>query len=185
VRLLLNAEAAVGAADADGCTPLHLAAQRGHNNVVQLLLDAQADISAADNEGEPPLCHAARDGHKETVQLLLAAPQLASCLTEAIASAARAAAAAGPWRAELAFDLLKALIARALPAAAEELADRQSVENALLSLFEVAEEESFTRSFRGQHSCLVLPPPTSSCGNVQPASQRQQWMLHCRQPYQC
>ena len=44
-RLLLDGGAAVLAADKDGCTPLHVAEQIGHEAVAQLLHDRGATVT--------------------------------------------------------------------------------------------------------------------------------------------
>lgn len=66
VSLLLRAGAVVGAADALGRTPLHLAAGVGaasslptSSSVIDLLLAANAAVGAADNFGRTPLHYAA------------------------------------------------------------------------------------------------------------------------------
>jgi ankyrin repeat protein len=118
VELLLHARAAANAADDSGGTALHQAAWNGHLAVVQVLLDAAAEMNSADAWGRTPVYCAATAGHTLAVQLLLSAPQLT---TEAMAGAARAAAAAG--HTELAIMVVKALMSRDSSAAAAELAD--------------------------------------------------------------
>jgi ankyrin repeat protein len=58
--------------DADGQTPLHIAACEGHNEEVEKLLTGGAQVDAKDAYGRTPLHKAARAGHRETVELLLA-----------------------------------------------------------------------------------------------------------------
>jgi ankyrin repeat protein len=103
-------------------TALHMAALEGYTAVAKALLaecNAHASSNAADGDGNTPLYRAAVGGHTETVLLLLAAPDLA---TEVMASSAIAAATAG--HAELAITVLKALMARDMPAAAAVMADQ-------------------------------------------------------------
>eukprot|EP00192_Tetraselmis_astigmatica_P009507 CAMPEP_0117688726 /NCGR_PEP_ID=MMETSP0804-20121206/24017_1 /TAXON_ID=1074897 /ORGANISM="Tetraselmis astigmatica, Strain CCMP880" /LENGTH=935 /DNA_ID=CAMNT_0005501265 /DNA_START=422 /DNA_END=3230 /DNA_ORIENTATION=+ len=57
--------------DADGCTPLHLAAWKGHVEAVEELLWRGADTEAANNMGSTPLHLAALDGRRRITQLLL------------------------------------------------------------------------------------------------------------------
>jgi len=54
-----------------GASPLILAAERGHKDVVQLLLTSGADPNLADEDGFTPLLDAVDDGHFEVAKLLL------------------------------------------------------------------------------------------------------------------
>lgn len=54
-----------------GYTPLHLAAERGYNDIVELLLSKGANVNAKDNITMTPLHRAAIEGHYSTVELLL------------------------------------------------------------------------------------------------------------------
>lgn len=61
-------------ANADGTTPLYVAACNGHIEVVKVLIAAQADINQARNDtGATPLWIAADCGHTEVVKALIAA----------------------------------------------------------------------------------------------------------------
>lgn len=72
-RLLPAAASALDEPDADGRTALMLAAERGHDEVVELLLGAGAGIDRVDGAGETALHLAARNGRRETTRLLLRA----------------------------------------------------------------------------------------------------------------
>jgi len=56
---------------AEGDTPLHSAAQWGHEVVVKLLLDNGAKVDAENNFGQRPLQYACVCRHKDIVQILL------------------------------------------------------------------------------------------------------------------
>jgi len=49
VRLLLENKAKIAAKGRDGNSPLHLAAEEGHEDVVELLLEYNANIEAKSN----------------------------------------------------------------------------------------------------------------------------------------
>jgi ankyrin repeat protein len=57
--------------DSYGQTPLHLAAENGHNGMAKLLLDRGADVNAQDGEGGDALQAASAGGHEHMVRLLL------------------------------------------------------------------------------------------------------------------
>ncbi|CAO2602719.1 Cortactin-binding protein 2 [Lemmus lemmus] len=73
VRLLLNAEARVDAADKNGFTPLCAAAAQGHLECVELLTAYDANINHAAAGGQTPLYLACKNGNKECIKLLLEA----------------------------------------------------------------------------------------------------------------
>ena len=53
-----------------GDTPLHEAASRGRDDILQLLLDRGGNVNAVNNNGDTPLHGAAYWGHDDTLQLL-------------------------------------------------------------------------------------------------------------------
>ncbi|XP_036086889.1 cortactin-binding protein 2 isoform X5 [Rousettus aegyptiacus] len=71
VRLLLNAEAQVDAADKNGFTPLCAAAAQGHFKCVELLIAYNANINHAADGGQTPLYLACKNGNKECIKVLL------------------------------------------------------------------------------------------------------------------
>ncbi|XP_006859378.1 PREDICTED: cortactin-binding protein 2 [Chrysochloris asiatica] len=73
VRLLLNAEAQVNAADKNGFTALCAAAAQGNVKCVELLIAYHANIHHAADGGQTPLYLACKNGNKECIKLLLEA----------------------------------------------------------------------------------------------------------------
>ncbi|RLN59281.1 hypothetical protein BBJ28_00013435 [Nothophytophthora sp. Chile5] len=72
VQLLLETgRVDVDQATQDGCTALHLAAQRGNTAVAACLLDHGADVDALTTQSESPLLKASRMSHFQTVKLLV------------------------------------------------------------------------------------------------------------------
>ncbi len=63
----------VNAADEEGMSALHWAADRGHPGVLRLLLAAGGRVDAADCEGQTPLHYAASCGHAEAARVLVGA----------------------------------------------------------------------------------------------------------------
>ncbi|KHN95247.1 ankyrin repeat protein [Metarhizium album ARSEF 1941] len=62
----------VEAGDFDGMTPLHMAAAKGHEGVVQYLVgEAGVNTEARDSRGSTPLHEAAYSGHEAIVQYLI------------------------------------------------------------------------------------------------------------------
>ena len=55
----------------DGITPLHMAAQEGHLDIVRYLVERGADFNQADKWGQTPLHAAAYNGHIEVVRYLI------------------------------------------------------------------------------------------------------------------
>jgi ankyrin repeat protein len=72
---LLRYGADVHAVEADGETPLHLAAYYGHLLVTELLLKCGANIDDRNEEGETPFDLASKEDHVEVAQLLAAEPE--------------------------------------------------------------------------------------------------------------
>ena len=54
----------------DGATPLYIAAEEGHREVVQLLVKKGTNVDQSNNNG-PPLYIAAQKGHLRVVQYLI------------------------------------------------------------------------------------------------------------------
>jgi hypothetical protein len=54
----------------DGITPLHIAAQNGHLEIVKALIDSQADVNKACTNGATPLYIAAQHGRLEVIKAL-------------------------------------------------------------------------------------------------------------------
>ncbi|CAK8997736.1 unnamed protein product [Durusdinium trenchii] len=73
VKLLLDARAAVDAAENYSSTPLHTSAIYGSAEAAELLLSSGAPLEAADWRGNRPLHVAAREGHSTCVELLMKA----------------------------------------------------------------------------------------------------------------
>jgi uncharacterized protein len=72
VQFLVERGANLKLTTTEGATPLHIAAEGGHNDIVSFLLDNKADINSTTNEGNTPLMSAAGRNRPETVKLLIA-----------------------------------------------------------------------------------------------------------------
>ena len=54
----------------EGSTPLHLAAQKGHDSTIRILHELGSVVNPVDNNGSTPLHKAAYNGHDSTIRLL-------------------------------------------------------------------------------------------------------------------
>ncbi|RLN12894.1 potassium channel KOR1 [Panicum miliaceum] len=72
LKSLIRAGADPKNTDYDGRTPLHLAASRGYEGVVQFLLGEGVDINLTDQFGNTPLLEAVKQGHERVAALLFA-----------------------------------------------------------------------------------------------------------------
>jgi ankyrin repeat protein len=68
--LLIRYDGDVNAADFNGTTPLHEAAQRGFVEVCELLIRNHAFVNVKDNQNKLPLHLAIENGHRECAELL-------------------------------------------------------------------------------------------------------------------
>ena len=94
VRTLLQHGADVNAAEGDGMTALHWAAEHGDHELAKLLLEAGANPRAETRVGRhTPLHVAARGGHERVVRLLVNAKADVGALTTTGAAPRRSAAA--------------------------------------------------------------------------------------------
>lgn len=62
-RLLIRAGADVNIANTGGQTPISIAAEKNHLQIVKLLIGAGAAVNIEDNEGMTPLYWAGDDSH--------------------------------------------------------------------------------------------------------------------------
>ena len=70
-KMLLDKQADVNIQNVEGVTPLYMACNKGHNDIVKMLLDKQADINIHNVEGGTPLFMACHKGHKDIVKMLM------------------------------------------------------------------------------------------------------------------
>ena len=54
-----------------GCTPLYMASQTGHDQVVTLVLAAGCDMDKADHDVDTPFYAACQWGHETAARMLL------------------------------------------------------------------------------------------------------------------
>ncbi|XP_061086281.1 poly [ADP-ribose] polymerase tankyrase-2 isoform X2 [Conger conger] len=69
--LLLRKGANVNEKSKDFLTPLHLASEKSHNDIVEVLVKHEAKVNALDHLGQTALHRAAHCGHLQTCRLLL------------------------------------------------------------------------------------------------------------------
>ncbi|RXN12088.1 tankyrase-2 isoform X2 [Labeo rohita] len=72
-ELLLRKGVNVNEKNKDFLTPLHLAAEKSHNDIIEVLVKHEAKVNAVDNLGQTALHHAAHCGHLQTCRILLSA----------------------------------------------------------------------------------------------------------------
>uniref|UniRef100_A0A8C8JHA6 Poly [ADP-ribose] polymerase n=1 Tax=Oncorhynchus tshawytscha TaxID=74940 RepID=A0A8C8JHA6_ONCTS len=70
-ELLLRKGANVNEKTKDFLTPLHLASEKSHNDIIEVLVKHEAKVNALDNLGQTALHRAAHCGHLQTCRLLL------------------------------------------------------------------------------------------------------------------
>ncbi|TVU11826.1 hypothetical protein EJB05_45432, partial [Eragrostis curvula] len=70
LKSLIRAGADPRNTDYDGRTPLHLAASRGYEDIVQFLINEGVDINLTDQFGNTPLLEAVKRGHERVASLL-------------------------------------------------------------------------------------------------------------------
>src|SRR5687768_9642814 len=96
VRALIKQGADVNAAQGDGMTALHWAAENGHVEMAQLLIRAGGSLTAVTRRGShTPLHVAARSGRGPVIEALLEAGADPNATTAAGATALHQAAGAG------------------------------------------------------------------------------------------
>ncbi|XP_043484437.1 ankyrin repeat, PH and SEC7 domain containing protein secG-like [Leptopilina heterotoma] len=71
IKILLEFGAEINGKNKIGVTPLHVSAERGHEEICKMLLIKGADVNAVNEHEETALHFAAQKGREETVKLLL------------------------------------------------------------------------------------------------------------------
>jgi len=71
VKELLQHKANADLANNNGTTPLLMASQEGHVDVVKVLLQHKENVDLANNDGTTPLLMASQEGHVDVVKVLL------------------------------------------------------------------------------------------------------------------
>jgi len=95
VRKLLQDGAHPDERDAQGCTALHWAADKGHPNIITTLIQAGASIDAVDGDGMTPLHYAALAEQRAAAETLLHAG--ADALAPAIDGSTSQELGPGSW----------------------------------------------------------------------------------------
>ncbi|XP_053094594.1 poly [ADP-ribose] polymerase tankyrase-2-like isoform X3 [Pangasianodon hypophthalmus] len=72
-EILLRKGANINDKTKDLLTPLHLAAEKSHNDIIELLVKHEAKVNAVDSQGQTPLHRAAQCGHLQSCRLLMSA----------------------------------------------------------------------------------------------------------------
>ena len=71
IRLLLDSGASAEAQNKDGSTPLHVAASKMSQEIVQLLIENSTNIDLRNNQGQTVLNRASQRGHLGIIELIL------------------------------------------------------------------------------------------------------------------
>ncbi|KAF4085338.1 hypothetical protein AMELA_G00116960 [Ameiurus melas] len=72
-EILLRKGANINDKTKDLLTPLHLAAEKSHNDIIELLVKHEAKVNVVDSQGQTPLHRAAQCGHLQSCRLLMSA----------------------------------------------------------------------------------------------------------------
>jgi ankyrin repeat protein len=67
-----GAQSLINYQDANGTTPLYMAARSGHAPVTELLIAARCDVDLHDTDGFSPIHRAAFEGHEAVFRLIIA-----------------------------------------------------------------------------------------------------------------
>ncbi|XP_060719936.1 poly [ADP-ribose] polymerase tankyrase-2-like isoform X1 [Tachysurus vachellii] len=72
-EILLRKGANINDKTKDLLTPLHLAAEKSHDDIIELLVKHEAKVNVVDSQGQTPLHRAAQRGHVRSCRLLIGA----------------------------------------------------------------------------------------------------------------